>query len=93
MIPNYSLRKHSSESHTSACPHNISWYSGTFLTRNHEEGEHFRQTTMLMGVHGFTHVDAPGHYVKGGPTIDQLPIDLIPIATKSKTRRDSRGVF
>ena len=52
------------------------WYSGTFLTRNHEEGELFRQTTMLMGVHGFAHVDAPGHFVKGGPTIDQLPIDL-----------------
>jgi kynurenine formamidase len=28
-----------------------------------------------MAVHGFTHVDAPAHFIKGAPTIDQLPID------------------
>lgn len=52
------------------------WYSGTFLTGSHEEGDTFRKTNLVMAVHGFTHVDAPAHFVEGAPTIDQLPIDF-----------------
>lgn len=52
------------------------WYSGTFLTGSHDEGDAFRKTNLVMAVHGFTHVDAPAHFVKDGPTIDQLQLDL-----------------
>ncbi|MDA8219125.1 MAG: cyclase family protein [Dehalococcoidales bacterium] len=51
------------------------WFSGTWLRANHEGGEHFRHTMLTMSVHGFTHVDAPGHFVKGGPTIEDVPLE------------------
>lgn len=51
------------------------WQAGSYLTRNHEEGENFRQTVFTTSVHAFTHVDAPGHFVKGAATIENVPLD------------------
>ncbi len=51
------------------------WPSGTYLIRNHEAGELFRHTVLTMSVHGFTHVDAPGHFVKGEATIEAVPLE------------------
>jgi arylformamidase len=31
--------------------------------------------TLSMGVHSGTHIDAPSHFIPGGPTIDQIDLD------------------
>ena len=51
------------------------WLAGSFLRSNHEEGEAFRATMLMMSAHGFTHVDAPGHFVKGAPTMENVPLE------------------
>ena len=38
--------------------------------------EHFRSNTyMKMSIHCGTHVDCPRHFVDGGTTIDEMPLD------------------
>ena len=38
--------------------------------------EHFRSNTyMKMSIHCGTHVDCPRHFVDGGTTIDEMPIE------------------
>src|SRR3989338_4146318 len=32
---------------------------------------------LSMGSHTGTHLDAPGHFLKGGKTIDRLPLDAV----------------
>jgi arylformamidase len=39
------------------------------------KGEGFTLSVYSMGAHSGTHVDAPMHFVLGGATIDQLPLD------------------
>ena len=51
------------------------WFGGSFLVRNHEEGDNFRHTVFTTSVHAFTHVDAPGHFVKGAATIEAVPLN------------------
>lgn len=33
------------------------------------------ETDMHMNVHTATHIDSPLHFIEGGPTIDEIPID------------------
>lgn len=43
-----------------------------------EEGAHANVTTMQMGAHTGTHVDAPFHFLGGEtPTVEQLPLNLL----------------
>lgn len=42
-----------------------------------QKGEKFTLSTYSMGAHTGTHVDAPMHFVKGGATIDKLPLDVL----------------
>jgi arylformamidase len=44
------------------------------LGRHGIEGRESRK--ILLGTHTGTHIDAPRHFIPGGPTIDQLPLDL-----------------
>ncbi len=39
------------------------------------KGDGFTLSVYSMGAHSGTHVDAPMHFVLGGATIDQLPLD------------------
>lgn len=45
----------------------------TFL----ERGDLCNVTTLRMSVHTGTHMDAPRHFVPGGASIDQTPIDAL----------------
>jgi kynurenine formamidase len=40
-----------------------------------ENGDHSAATRITLGSHTFTHVDAPSHMIKGGLTLDRMPLD------------------
>jgi arylformamidase len=42
-----------------------------------EEGAHANVSGLRCGVHTGTHVDAPLHFIPGGKTVDQLPLDVL----------------
>lgn len=42
-----------------------------------EEGAHANVSRIRCGVHTGTHVDAPLHFIPGGKTIEQLPLDVL----------------
>ncbi len=46
-------------------------------TQKMEEGAHNNLSRLACGVHTGTHVDAPLHFIPGGKTIDQLPLDVL----------------
>ncbi|MBB2902193.1 kynurenine formamidase [Kineococcus radiotolerans] len=39
-------------------------------------GDGFAVTRLHLGTHTGTHVDAPAHVVPGGPTVEELPLEL-----------------
>ena len=44
----------------------------------HELGEApFRLSRMVLTTHTGTHVDAPAHFLAGGATVDQLPLEIL----------------
>jgi len=47
----------------------------TILGRHELEGRATRRVT--LGTHTGTHMDAPYHFVPGGATIDQIPLDVL----------------
>ena len=54
----------------------VSWHPFVEITqlgRFHVEGRETRKIT--FGTHSGTHVDAPRHFIQGGPTIDQIDLD------------------
>lgn len=53
------------------------WRWGTELERRkaHESGDLFQVSQFTISCHGYTHVDAPVHFVPGGKTLDQIPLD------------------
>jgi arylformamidase len=57
------------------------WDSGpapTLDTLTHvERGDVATVTSFSMGSHTGTHIDAPAHFVRGGATIDQLPLSSL----------------
>ena len=42
-----------------------------------ERGDSCTMSFLRMGVHSGSHMDAPAHFVRGGRTIDQLPLDAV----------------
>lgn len=42
----------------------------------HARGDRFQTSALRVTVHGFTHVDAPLHYVPGAAPIDRFPLDV-----------------
>ncbi|HWP45519.1 MAG TPA: cyclase family protein [Candidatus Limnocylindrales bacterium] len=43
--------------------------------RNYEEGFPFLIHRITLSGHSFTHVDAPSHFIPGGKSFSQLPLD------------------
>jgi arylformamidase len=41
------------------------------------QGDPFNLSLVSMGTHMGTHVDAPAHYLDGGATVDQIPLDVL----------------
>jgi arylformamidase len=46
-------------------------------TQKMEEGAHNNFSRITCGVHTGTHVDAPLHFIPGGKTIEQLPLEIL----------------
>ncbi len=42
-----------------------------------KKGDPFDLALMSMGTHLGTHVDPPAHYLDGGYTVDQIPLDVL----------------
>lgn len=48
------------------------------ITRDfQEDGSGGRETQLVMDAHTGTHIDAPLHFVYGGKTLDQIPIEQL----------------
>ena len=43
--------------------------------RHMDEGDHLTLSAMSLGSHTGTHMDAPGHFLRGGRSIDRMPMD------------------
>ena len=39
-----------------------------------DKGDLYSLTALSMSVHNGTHIDAPAHFIKGGKTVDMLPL-------------------
>ena len=50
-------------------------------------GEPWRVSRLALGSHSGTHIDAAGHYVRGGSTIDEYPLErfVLPAVVASVT--------
>jgi arylformamidase len=42
---------------------------------NMENGDLYNLSALSMCLHNGTHIDAPSHFIKGGKTVDKMPID------------------
>lgn len=47
-----------------------------------EEGNGANVSLITIGTHTGTHIDAPSHFVQGGKTIDQIPLEVMNGAAK-----------
>ncbi len=61
-------------SHRIVFPH-WRWKPERIVTSSHEDGEPFTSSRLHMPLHGFTHVDAPSHFLPGAETIADLPLE------------------
>jgi arylformamidase len=53
-------------------------YPGDVRPRFHEvDNGQYRVTEMTLGSHTGTHIDAPSHYLKGGRTVDRIPLEVL----------------
>jgi arylformamidase len=48
-----------------------------YRTQKMEEGAHNNFSRIACGVHTGTHVDAPRHFIPGGSTVEQLPLEIL----------------
>jgi arylformamidase len=42
---------------------------------NMENGDLYNLSALSMCLHNGTHIDAPSHFIKGGKTVDKIPLD------------------
>lgn len=47
----------------------------TITTSKNFESDGVRESCITIGAHIGTHIDAPAHFIKNGPTIDQLELE------------------
>ena len=40
-------------------------------------GEGINLSKIEMSLHSGTHIDAPSHFIEGGQSIDEIPLDLL----------------
>jgi kynurenine formamidase len=56
----------------------VSWHPMVEITQLGRHGIENRETRkVLLGTHTGTHCDAPRHFIPGGATVDELPIDAL----------------
>lgn len=56
----------------------VHWHPFVEVTQLGRHGIEERETRKLvLGTHTGTHIDAPSHFIPGGRTIDQIPLDLL----------------
>jgi arylformamidase len=55
-------------------PH-FRWKVGTEQRTSHTRGDLFQSTILTIACHGYTHVDAPVHFLPGDRDIAQMPVD------------------
>lgn len=54
------------------------WHPVVEVTQLGRHGIENRETRkVVLGTHTGTHVDAPSHFIPGGPTIDRIPLDRL----------------
>ena len=41
------------------------------------QGSAYALSRIAMGSHSGTHVDAPAHFIRGGATVDELPLEIL----------------
>jgi arylformamidase len=41
------------------------------------DGRPYNVSLLTTGTHAGTHVDAPAHFIEGGATVDQLPLEIL----------------
>jgi arylformamidase len=61
-------------SHRIVFPH-WRWKPERVVTSSHADGDLFTSSRIQMPLHGFTHVDAPLHFLPGAEAISDLPLD------------------
>jgi arylformamidase len=61
-------------SHRIVFPH-WRWKPERVITSSHADGELFTSSRIQMPLHGFTHVDAPVHFLPGAEAIPDLPLE------------------
>jgi kynurenine formamidase len=61
-------------SHRIVFPH-WRWKPERVVTSSHADGEMFTSSRIQMPLHGFTHVDAPMHFLPGTEAIADLPLE------------------
>ena len=61
-------------SHRIVFPH-WRWKPERVVTSSHADGELFTSSRIQMPLHGFTHVDAPMHFLPGAEAIADLPLE------------------
>src|SRR5262245_49553497 len=42
-----------------------------------EDGDPYTLSRLVLGSHCGTHVDAPAHFIAGGATVDELPLEIL----------------
>lgn len=57
-------------------PH-FRWKTEVQVSGDIAAGDQFRISRLATTCHGFTHVDAPAHFVAHGPTIEATPLDRV----------------
>lgn len=56
-------------------PH-VRWKTEVTVLSNFEDASHpFRSSRVAMPGHGFTHCDGFSHFIRGGTTVDQMPLE------------------
>lgn len=61
-------------SHRIVFPH-WRWKPERWITSSHDAGELFLSSALTMSLHGFTHVDAPNHFLPGAEAVADLPLE------------------
>jgi arylformamidase len=55
----------------------VHWHPIVEITQLARHGIENRETRkVVLGTHCGTHIDAPRHFIPGGSTVDQIPLDL-----------------
>jgi len=51
------------------------WRTELIRRKAHERGDMFQASEFTISCHGYTHVDAPVHFVPGGKSLDEIPLE------------------